>query len=63
MESAAILTPYTGQVRLISNMLRKQGLEQVRLGLQRATLSMFPRGFVLQCASLSMHAAWRRRSW
>ena len=30
MESAAILTPYTGQVRLITNMLRQQGLEQAR---------------------------------
>ena len=32
MESAAILTPYTGQVRLITNMLRQQGLEQARPG-------------------------------
>lgn len=30
VESAAILTPYTGQVRLITNMLRQQGLEQAR---------------------------------
>lgn len=47
MASAAILTPYTGQVRLITNMLRQQGLEQVRPGPQRATLPV--------------RAAWRRR--